>query len=395
MNRKLYLLLPALVLASSMFFMYCKSKKTQSAEVDGNEYLLAAGQIYNFDAVHNALKQAGNSHKSRSNKLFIKAIEEHRKTGQPAKSINMLREAVRIYPAAKIYYELGNILLSAKMLDEAGKAYKIAAGLDDEDLLERIVFKQACVDIALGKTDDAYENLDYLFNELGYANHKEFTTDPYLEPIRNTERYKMYILENFTEKADRMAQLFNKFSNVFPQAVLPFEINEQQADKYNEDNNISYQYADFIEGMEDARFSRDVSNQYIYMAKLRQTEKYTAIVYSSVELMADTLPPLQTYIATYDAAGKPVDRRVFSCHCSPLNIKTGLFTDDNLLEIKEYRRNWKYDPREKGYAGNSINGHELKSTMVYKLNDEGRFVKYDEPAQDAQVIIAESSIWPW
>ncbi len=115
-------------------------------------------------------------------------------------------------------------------------------------------------------------------------------------------------------------------------------------------------------------------------------DSITAIVYKSFLAIADTLNPVNSFVATYNNNnGLLIEEIPFACFCSPLNIKTGEI-NKNEIKIKEFARKWETDPLEKGYAYNKVISEELIGEEKFIINENGHFIK-----QDAATIASKTN----
>jgi tetratricopeptide (TPR) repeat protein len=391
-KKEILWFLPVLVIGCIIVFMF-RTKKTEAATVTTKTYLLSKDALYNKDSINNALDEATTDNEWRGKKIFLQALDKFKNKKQVNGSIALFRESLMIFPNAIGYYELGNALLTAGIYDEAEKCFNSADHLHYSPSY-MTTYKQACLLIKKGNVQEGFNYLESAI-EGGYTDREEFMTDPNLAAIRNTDEYNLFLANNFEEDKDkRMMAMFDIYLKNFPDVGLPYEIDETHAADFDNDKSISYYYTDYIDGMEDGRFSRDVTNEYSYVAKLYKNEKFTALLYSSLEAMADTLAPVTTLLVTYDSLGKPVDKLVFACQCSPEQVRAGVFNEDKTIQVKEFKRNWQFDPRAKGYQGNSITGYDLQGIKTYTLTDDGHIKEASPSTEEPALEVAKSGfLW--
>src|SRR5450756_644739 len=88
---------------------------------------LTQNSIYDIDSVR-AVAGAGNEEAAR--KKFLSAIDVYKNVKDPAKSIELFKNSIRLAPSAKAYFELGSALLDDAHYDEAIQALHIAEQLE-------------------------------------------------------------------------------------------------------------------------------------------------------------------------------------------------------------------------------------------------------------------------
>ena len=189
--------------------------------------------------------------------------------------------------------------------------------------------------------------------------------------IRDDARYISMIVNTFNDDKKLKAMLFKNYLKLIPNLNLPFVESIDSVGNYNHDKYINYDYAVFIPEMENGRFSRDVTNEYLYVGKMELENNYYAVVYKTFFAIADTLNPTKTYVITYDSLGTVIDNEMIGCFCSPTTSQSFIISPDMTIETSEYTYAWKSDPIEKGYAGNKIESFEIAKAKQIQLIDMG------------------------
>jgi tetratricopeptide (TPR) repeat protein len=366
-------LAPALILC--FIAVSCGSRK--SSVQNQREIILPTTSLYNYDEVEKAAKDVPDVNVKYGNKLFLKAIDLYHNKHELDKGIAMFKKSLNYYPSPRAFYELGNALLDKRSLKEASDAFNMA-GVLDYDPSYNISYKQACID-ALKNDSTAIGSLESALRE-GYSDKEEILREPAFATLRKNPDFEALMLSNFSSAKDGLDPLFAHFRGRFPSASLPYSILENPETAYSDNRTISYDYASLIEGMEDGRYSRDVTDNYSFTAQVMKSDSITILAYSTETIVADTLPPVKTFLATYDKNGKYIDKLEFACRCSPDEFKTGTLGTDLKAEIKSYRNVWQNDPREKGYKDNTVARKELLYTEYYIMDKSGHFRRVEAPA---------------
>jgi len=337
--------------------------------------VLPLDSIYDWNKGRQFSENNTPANRKEGSKLFLHAIDLYRNKKDAISGVAFFKESLTYYPNSRTYYELGNALLDTKVPDEALKAYNLAIGLDYKPEYN-VYYNIACANAMKGDTVDALDNLTQAL-ENGYNNKKHFLEDKDLDILRQSEHFKILQVKYFSGQEMGKKQIFTMLRSGFPKKGLPFSILDNPENAYDPKKVISYDYQDFIPGMTESGFGREVTDEYSYTANLLQTDSMTLLAFTSMNMMADTLDPVSTMIASYNAEGKIIDSLEFACRCSPIMHKTGTMDANQNLEIKEYRNTWDFDPISKGYKNNTILKTELVRTEHYVFDKTGHFKKVE------------------
>ncbi len=355
--------------------------------------ILAEKNLYKADSVQAAVQKSNIVAALQGKKIFLKAVDLYHNQKNAAASIELFHKSIRIYPDAKSYYELGNALRDMKDYDQSLDAYSIAIVLKFAPV-SMCYYNKACSFSQLSDTLSAIDQLSCAIKQ-GYTDKAQLLDDAALDPIRNTDNFRKMLRTNFKGKISKQTLRFYSYLCVFPELGDSFAIKKEDAHAsfYNEvslsgdvtpgaarsGGSISYGFASFVPGMEDSRFSRSVSQEYIVVGKKALKNGIFLVAYTTLEMMGDTMLPWSTYLQTYDSTGKQLDNKLFSCFCDPQKIVSGSLDANQVLQITEYEQEWKTDPTEKGYAGNSVIRQTQTSTGRFKLGEDGMFIAQEEP----------------
>jgi hypothetical protein len=330
--------------------------------------------IYKLDSVQACLRRSGVSGALQAKKIFLKAIDLYRNQKNASASIELFQESVRIWPDAKSYYELGNALMDANDYAQSLKAFEIALNLQFIPA-SNCFYNMAC---AYSMEMDSMLAFEYLHTALdsGYANKKQLLRDPDLEFVRKSNTFRSMIVEHFNDNDDIRDFLFNDFLRSFPALPTCYQRDLKDVGKYDLTKALNYDFAPFIPGMTNNVFSREVSSEYEAIGKKEMEKQITLVAYSSIQTISDTLLPVNTYLITYDSTGTQVETKLFSCYCDPHTILTGKLDSTNVLTVTALSQEWKFDPDDKGYAGNAVTGVKKVKEEKFRITD-GKFIPLD------------------
>ncbi|MBS1636020.1 MAG: hypothetical protein JST26_08900 [Bacteroidetes bacterium] len=347
-------------------FCFCSGEKETVKDNTKNPSIaqcLDEKTMFLFDSVTKVSEKVSAQQKAEGRKYFLQAMDILVNKKNPQGSIEFFKESIFYYPSDKSYFYLTKAYIATGDAENARKASEITGALGYEPFYE--VYYQDALISALGKdTNLCLENLSQAIME-GFLNKDRLNNEKAFDFMRDNERFQAMMVNTFNDDAKLKQLVFKGFLKLFPDMQLPYTEPIDSVSRYNYDHYINYDYAAFIPGMEDGRFSRDVTNEYLYVGKLRLDNNHQAVIYKTVLAIADTLNPVKTYVQTYDSLGNLLDSEMIGCFCSPTSSMVFTIDKDYTIHTTEYKVNWLNDPLEKGYAGNTITSTEAgKSTSV-------------------------------
>jgi tetratricopeptide (TPR) repeat protein len=337
-----------------------------------------ADKVYDFVFANEELDT--DSLRSAGKKEFLKAIDLFKNKKQASASLVHFRNAASTFPDAKTYYELGNALLESKLYSEAVQAYTVAERLDYSPA-SNLYFNLACASAMVpqnagnGGSGEALRFLS-LAAKSGFSDGKRVEEEPMLASIRESERFREIYVENFVAKENKKSALFAMFVKGFPDVKIPFEMKKKgiQFSYENRMKSIGYDYVAFVPEMENTDFGRDVSNEFFYVGKVRKTDQYVAVLYNSVEYIAEGMVPVYTYLVTYNPEGNRISEKLFSCNCSAEKFKLGSI-DEKGITVTEYKRHLERPITEVALENNKVLKEEVVSATHYVFEDSGDIVE--------------------
>ena len=355
---------------------FCTGEKETAKEILSNPLVsrcLSENAIFNEDSIKVAKNVASNLQKDESKKYFLRALDLLINKQRANESVKLFHESMMYFPDDRSYYFLTQAYIALKDAENASKANDIAARIGYNEYHE-LVFNDALISALKLDTTSCLDQLNEAVY-MGFLNKDKIVNDKIFDFIRNDERYISLMVNTFNDDEKLKTLLFKRFIKSLPDLTLPYT--EPIDSVKNRDYNfyINYDFAAFIPGMEDGRFSRDVTNEYMYVGKLSLDNQTYALIYKTYFAIADTLNPLKTYVITYDSLGTVIDSEMIGCFCSPSNSQAYNINVDKRIETTGYNYKWKNSPIEKGYAGNQIESFETEKSSFIQLDAFGKIVR--------------------
>lgn len=373
MNKYIYLLPIILICACG------QSNKEYVVKV--KPVKLTAADIYNKDMVtdfvFDAEEQNINSLKTKSHKLFLQGIDAYKNKKDLVKAVNLFRQSILVFPEAKTYYEMGNVLLelrrSEKQLQEIEEVYKIAEALNFQPL-SMLYYKLACTN---SRTGEGYGTAFYLKQafEYGFSDTTLLYKDKNLQGFRQTDQFESTVAELLLNRLKGGAtNPFELYKKAFIPRLKSFEVTTNNVDMKEFKKSISYDFAKYIPEMENVSFGRDVSNDFFYVAKVAETENYTALLYTSINYYGEEMQPVHTKLVTYTKAGDIIASTLFSGQFSAEKIKTGKIEGDKIV-LQDYKRIWKQPIDKVSFDENQIDKYEPIAKASFHIDNMGRIIE--------------------
>jgi len=165
--------------------------------------------------------------------------------------------------------------------------------------------------------------------------------------------------------------LWHTFTTEFPQVQLPLTINTVWIQEHKLENSISYDYEKFIPEMRNAKFSREVENDYYYYALVKKDPAYTALLYVGKNNFlsdANQNSPVFFFLVTYDSDGKIIDKMPVAGQKNfTATLKVFTMQPNYAFLVKDYKNIFKYDPETVGYDSNYVVKSEPLGIASYRI----------------------------
>lgn len=325
--------------------------------------------IYSMEIVQPFTEAVPDSVREESRKIFLNAIDVYRNKKSPDKAIAEFKKAIVMCPDAKSYYELGNALMDIKNYSEAISSYHMAEKMDYNPI-SKVLYNLAC---AYSLSENGDEALKYvrLCIENGYSNTKHLLSDEDLAFARKLPDFNSVYEDAMSGISSSESALFDLYAMSFEQASFPLTSTPDETQSIRLVNSIAYDYEPFVPQMVNPNFSREVGDEFYYLAKIAETDHFTALLYAGVQVMYEQ-PPVYHILATYDKDGKVIDKlEIGGYHYYDDPIRAYTITEDLAIEVKEYETVFEKDVKEYGYENNPISASQVLNTRKFKITDKG------------------------
>jgi tetratricopeptide (TPR) repeat protein len=369
-----------------LYFVSCSQTKINYvAKV--KLHTLSGSDIFNkekvYDVIFDAEELQVDSLKNQSRHLFLNGIDAYKNKKHLPEAIDYFKRSLLVFPEAKTYYELGNALLDYNQgegtLIMVDSAYQVAEYLDFQPK-SMLYFKKACVDNLMKDNDwSALNNLRQAF-ENGFKDTNLIKTDNRISDIISSIEYQDLIIElNAGKFKNNVGGLFGLFAQSFQSVQQPFEITLDNVELKGYSKSISYDFSRFIPEMQNTSFGRDVSNDYFFVAKVIETETYSALVYKSVSFVGEEMQPVIAKLMTYDKEGNIIASKIFAAQFSAEKIKTGKI-ENNILYLEDYKRIWKQPIDKVPFEENEVEKYESIAKAEFIIDNNGKIIEKSVPA---------------
>lgn len=332
--------------------------------------------IFNSDSIYKAFDRATNDQKTKSRQLFLKGLDFYVNQHNAAESAKLFRESILYFPDYATYTYLGNAYV------DMGDSLRADSALEDHEMPDADRLYASARLAALKKdTSMAISLLTEAFGN-GFIGKKKLEEDKIFDFLRASRGFTALVV-TYLKDDDKLREiLFKSFLASAPELTLPYSFTEDSIALAQTGNiapqYIDYDFAGFIPGMEDGRFSRDVSNSYYMVGKVKLDNGMYAVMHRVIMMIVDTLAPVEVKLLVYDSTGAVVDERSFAKYTLPETLITGSIDENRVITIRESKMKWKSNPLENGYAGNEYNGADLVSETRYKAGPDGKLVTAQE-----------------
>ncbi|MES2515498.1 MAG: hypothetical protein V4580_15190 [Bacteroidota bacterium] len=360
----------AICLVSTLTF--CTGEKqavNENTKSNNMAKLLSEDAMYDIDSIVDGLKVVTELQKNEGRKYFLRAMDLLVNEKKATESIVLFKEAIRYFPDGRMFMFLTKAYIELNDVDNASLVNEVCLRVGYSPYHE-MVFNDALIYAIKKDTVNCIDNLYQAIRE-GFLNKDKIINEKHFDFVRDDERYASLMVNTFGDNEKLQALMFRNYLKDMPNLNLPFTESIDSVSNRLNGRYINYDYAVFIPDMEDGRFSRDVTNEYMYIGKIKLDSNCYAVVYKTFFAIADTLNPTKTYVITYDSVGNIIDNEIVGCFCSPTTSQAFTISTDMTIESSEYTYKWKNDPIEKGYAGNKIESFEVAKAKQIQLGGSG------------------------
>lgn len=372
----------------SVLLISCNSEKKQTQQTTTQKevsILLPEKYIFRYDSVYNLQGKATQDQMTRGKQLFMQGLDLYVNQKKTADAIPLFRQSLQYFPDEKTYNFLANAYVDlgdTLHADSAVNAFN--PGPSDNFETSYII---ARIEALKNDTNQSISSLAEAFST-GFINKKRLENDKCFDKYRNLQAFQALMVQYLKDDDALKAKLFQSFLASAPKINFPYEMLKDSIcladyETLNKKGFISYDFAPFVSGMEDGRFARMVSNEYVMVAKFNVNTNVDAVLYKTIMVITDTLPATETKIVTYNSTGTIIEEKTFSQFLLPTTLTTGAIDSIGVISVKEYSIKWKTQPTEDGYRGNQWLGEDFVSEAKYKIDADGHFIPYKPTADVA------------
>jgi tetratricopeptide (TPR) repeat protein len=364
---------PLVLIVTCLMLVACGGKKnTEQQPNENKKTLLNEADIFNRDAVNKFLSSSDKNSQQEAKQTFLNGVAQYRNRQQLDSAIATFKQSICIYPFAKTYYELGNVCMDKTDYKTSIEAYKMAESLSYEPV-SLVLYNLSC---AYSKSENSEESLKYLALaiENGYTNLQHIMNDSDLTFVRKDGAFTETVKTSMAGNTSSEAVLFSMYKSHFTSLTLPYQLDEEKSQKIDFDRSISYDYDDFVPGMVNSEFSRDVGDEYFYVGLVGETDKYVALLYSQAGMWAEK-PPVHVYLATYHPEkGRIIDfEKIAGMEYYSDSLRTAVVKQDLSVEVKYFIQEWEKNPDDFGYEGeNKRTGLNQVAAKNFKIDVNGQ-----------------------
>lgn len=381
---------PLLLLSSVLMTIFSCNHPGGAGDPITDPAQLTESSIYDIDSVR-AVMDAGNGEAAK--KKFLAAIDIYKNVKDPARSIPLFKSSILLKPSAKAYFELGSALMDNGKYEDAINSLHIAEQLDYSPLAN-VMYKLAAAyshrqtpggDGHSSQDDSLAIHYMEISLQMGYAHPDQFRDMGLFSHLKEVygfmAAYNNALSGNGSKDPDKM--LWENFKTEFHSLDLPITINTLWIQQHKLENSIGYDYEKFVPEMRNAKFSREVEDEYYYFALVKKDPGYTALLYAGKNNFltdAGHNSPVFFFLTTYDQNGRIIDKMKVAGQSNFTDpVKVFTLQPNYSFEVKDYKNIFKNDPAESGYDSNYVIRSEPLGTANYRINAEGKFEKTDAP----------------
>lgn len=361
---------------------------------------LRASSIFRDDSVYAYMTNATDQQKQIAESYFKKGIEA--KETNPKKAIYFLKRSITLHPTGDAYRELGKLLMSAKIYDEAYMLYGFLsrkAYLAQKDtVVEKYLFGEPDTDIHYEYLLAFTMNSNYLD---GYILHdmkntgidmekikKRLLSDPRFTYDTTSASFKNFMFQFLSD--EEIKQLMNSEGNFrnflasIKDTSLNFSIEENAVSVFNYDRyNGDYE----AEGL----FVPDLYMHYLVEKKenpngwfeynsnhvIPISKDVTAVIYA-IDTSETACPREMRHVyhrlVTYGKGGRIIDSKIVAWQSGEEMATFRYFGNGNYFVVTPYTRTWK-KPYEKMDFDNYIISTEPGKQLSYTIDESGKIIE--------------------
>jgi hypothetical protein len=328
--------------------------------------------IFNKDSLRNFLSTVSPAQSDSSKAVFLKGIGLLKNAKQAEAAIETLLQSLQIYPSANTFYELGNAYLQTNNWPQALQSFEMAESMDYSPL-GSVLFQQASCYAEMDSAAKMYDYLKYAV-QTGFVDRTRIFNNPHFAKYMQDGYMLTVYNEAMSGNGNPEEILWAGYTQDFRQAKFPYKIDSGSFRRMGEPKIISYEYEKFVPEMRDNKFSRDVGNEFFYVAKVLQTELCNVVLYGCRSYEGSGAP-VYYILASFDSKGKLVDKMVVGgAKNFDDNYKEFTAQTNNRFQVQEYKNAYEKSTDEFGYENNKVVSRSFLGTRQYAIDANGKFI---------------------
>jgi hypothetical protein len=360
-----------IIVVICLLLVACGGKKAINNDAKNKTSALAQTDIFNKKVVLDFIKNANKDLQQQAKRVFLTGVDQYRNRQQLDSAIVSFKNSICIFPFAKTYYELGNVCMDKNDIKTSIDAYKMAEILEYEPI-SLVLYNLSC---AYSRSENIEQSLKYLqlSIENGYTNLDHIMSDSDLVFVKKDPAFNETVQTAMAGNSSSESVLFGMYKSHFAQLPIPYKLDEANSQTIDLEKTISYDYDDFVPGMVNAEFSRDVGDEYFYVGLVQENEKFVTLLFSQAGMWAPN-PPVHTYLVTYQTGkGKMIDfEKIAGMEYYSDSLRTAVINEDLSFEVKYFIQEWEKNPDDYGYdKDNKRTGLNLVSVKNFRIDSNG------------------------
>ena len=328
------------------------------------------------------------------NKRKAKAVSTaYKGMKEMERALIILEEQGGAEDIASAYFQLAQRQLDSMQYDKAIN-YFLNAEQKGFQPLNKVYFQLARAyafkDLQLGTVEDYLKKA----RQHGFRNYRALLYDKAFSKLRKTQELVYIYTDLFGSNQKAMFKLFcyvaprSKEIDFSIDTALLFNSNNQAV----RDNQIHqrskptipFQFSAFIEGVDEAAFSRSGGDDFRF-EYVRKATDYVAVLYSRTSSWSEYILPKQYRLITFDREGNKISELLLAKRGSLSTAKGFEIRNDESIDVIDYQLEWKKDVAELAFKeGRFMNLQDLKNCQVfqktsYSINRKGRIEIQESP----------------
>ncbi|BDS11670.1 hypothetical protein [Aureispira anguillae] len=324
------------------------------------------------------------------NKIFKKSLTTDLNQLATIEIVQLIEQGASQKEIALAYEEYGDNWVKKQEYSAAINAYKEAEEIRETDM-KQLYLKLAKTYALNGEYYGSMEDCLKQAKALGFEDYKVLLYDEAFEGWRKKYDFVDGFGELFGKGQEMMFNVFIALGNqknlIKDYTVGPMELFEnteyahrERVGYYKNRPVIRTHFENFVEGLNEDRFSREGGDDYRYEMVLANNKNYVAVIYSKEEVWSEYILPKEYQLVTYDRKGNKVAALEIAKRGALKRGKGFVLHPDHTFEITNYKLKWKNSAKERcDQEGTYLKYEDLKMAeaeerTTYKISATGQII---------------------